>query len=324
MISMLPHTIPPCTHQENRPLWSVMIPVYNGAALLPETLESILVQAPGPEQMQIQVVDDASVDADVKSLVERIGKGRVLYYRQAHNVGSLKNFETCLRLAQGHLVHLLHADDRVRPGYYQKIGHLFERFPQAGAAFCRYDTIDEEGKVRWHHFTESSEDGILGDWLLKIAQKQRLQFCCITVRREVYEKLGSYYGVHYGEDWEMWARIAAHYEVAYTPEILAEYRIHTNSISSRSYTNAQNIRDIRWVIGAIQQLVPEEKRKKVKKAASRNYAHYAMIIANNLWHQTRDKKIAGLQIREALKMHTDPSMLFKAAKIYTKMLINRV
>ena len=28
------------------------------------------------------------------------------------------------------------------------------------------------------------------------------------------------------EDWEMWVRIAAHYDVAYTPEILAEYRLH--------------------------------------------------------------------------------------------------
>lgn len=316
--------IKPCPDQTNRPLWSVMIPTYNSSQLLTQTLKSVLMQDPGPDIMQIEVVDDASTDADVKSIVNKISNGRVGYFRQPQNVGSLKNFETCINNARGHLVHLLHADDKVRMGYYNKIGSLFQRFPKIGAAFCRYDTIDESNKVLWHHFTEMGRDGILENWLLKIAQKQRLQFCTITVKREVYEKLGGYYGVNYGEDWEMWARIAANYEVAYTPEALAEYRMHSNSISSRSYANAQNIQDIRWVIDAIQKLVPQEKREEVKKAACKNYAHYALIIANNLWHRTQNKEITQLQIKEALKMHTDSFMFYKAAKIYAKMLINRV
>ena len=140
----------------------------------------------------------------------------------------------------------------------------------------------------------------------------------------MYEKLGGFYGVNYGEDWEMWVRIAAHYDVAYTPQILAEYRMHSRSISARSFGNAQNIKDIRWVIDAIQKLVPDEKKEAVKKAASKHYARYALRIANALWHETHDKKITQLQIREALKLHTDPGMLYPIAKIYAKMLINRV
>jgi glycosyltransferase involved in cell wall biosynthesis len=41
-----------------RPLWSVMIPTYNCADYLRETLASVLAQDPGPEEMQIEVVDD--------------------------------------------------------------------------------------------------------------------------------------------------------------------------------------------------------------------------------------------------------------------------
>jgi len=320
---LAPPPIKPCV-QANRPLWSVMIPVYNCAQFLPQTLKSVLQQDAGADIMQIEVVDDASTDADVKSLVEKIGKGRIGYFRQPHNRGSLKNFETCINRAKGHLVHLLHGDDVMRAGYYQKMSSLFERYPHIGAAFCRYDTIDEKGRVLWHHYKEMNDEGVLEDWLLKIAKKQRLQFCTITVKREVYESLGGFYGVHYGEDWEMWTRIAAHYSVAYTPEILAEYRMHGSSISSHLFTTAQNIRDIRWVIDAIQQLVPAEKRPEVKKAATKHYAHFALIIANNLWHQTQNKKVTILQMKEALKLHTDIAMLFKAAKIYTKMLVNKV
>ena len=43
-----------------RPVWSVMIPTYNCAKYLRETLVSVLAQDPGPEQMQIEVVDDYS------------------------------------------------------------------------------------------------------------------------------------------------------------------------------------------------------------------------------------------------------------------------
>ena len=50
---------------------------------------------------QIEVVDDASTDADVAAVVERVGKGRVKYFRQSNNVGSLLNFKTCIDRAEG-------------------------------------------------------------------------------------------------------------------------------------------------------------------------------------------------------------------------------
>ena len=99
---LAPPFIPPCAWQGIRPQWSVMIPVYNCALFLTYTIESVLAQdMGGAAQMQIEVVDDASTDADVKALVEDVGKGRVLYFRQQHNVGNLKNFETCIKRANG-------------------------------------------------------------------------------------------------------------------------------------------------------------------------------------------------------------------------------
>src|SRR5262245_8949670 len=44
-----------------RPLWSVMIPTFNCNAFLRAALEGVLAQDPGPEAMQIEVVDDHSV-----------------------------------------------------------------------------------------------------------------------------------------------------------------------------------------------------------------------------------------------------------------------
>ena len=106
VISVLPNHI-------TRPLWSVMIPTYNCSHYLIDNIRSVLAQDPGAEYMQIEVVDDFSTDADIEALVLEIGKGRVGFYRQPENVGSLRNFETCLNRATGHYIHLLHGDDQV-------------------------------------------------------------------------------------------------------------------------------------------------------------------------------------------------------------------
>lgn len=300
-----------------------MIPAYNCFETLKETIHSVLQQDPGTEIMQIEVIDDASTDGDVQQLVLQMGGGRIGYYRQEQNVGSLRNFETCINRARGILVHLLHGDDRVRAGYYQRIGKLFEQYPHIGAAFCRFVAIDENGCLLWEHGKEMDTDGVLDNWLSKIASRQRLQYCTITVKRAVYEKLGGFYGVTYGEDWEMWVRIAAHFDVAYTPETLADYRVHRNSISHQAFLAANHVKDMAWVIDAIQKWLPESERDNFRREASRNYSQYAIDVANKIWHQTGNRIVTHRLIMESLRMHLNWQCFNKMVKIYIKMLLNR-
>lgn len=275
----------------------------------------------GPEAMQIEVVDDASTDDNIESIVYNIGKGRISYYRHAQNVGSLKNFEMCINRAKGRIIHLLHGDDRVRDGYYTTMNALFKRYPSIGAAFCRYAYINEKNDFIINGGQAAPSEGILNGWLYKIAERQRTQCCAVSVKRTTYEKLGSFYGVNYGEDWEMWARIASYYPVAYTPEVLAEYRRHNNSISSRSFLDGQYMQDLNWVIAAIQEFLPETERLTIKKKSTRFYAHYALRVANRLWETYRSKKLVLVQMREAVRMHPTLLLSPEIVKLFVKMLI---
>jgi len=321
-IPLSPPVIPALPETMARPLWSVMIPVYNCAEFLPETLKSVLQQALPESEMQIEVIDDASTDADVAAIVQQIGKGRVKYFRQSKNVGSLRNFETSINRAQGHLIHLLHGDDRILPGYYNKISELMRKFPAAGAAFCRYNYVDGKGEKIYDQRPEILHDGLLPDWLLKIAEYQRMQYVAVTVRREVYEKLGSFYGVTYGEDWEMWVRIAHSYPVAYTPDVLADYRKHISSISGQKFLSGQHLHDLIQVMHYIQQYLPAEQRAPVFTKSKKFYAAYGLRLANQLWHLNHDKASAHAQIKSSLSLFNTLSLYPQVAKIYLKMLIN--
>jgi hypothetical protein len=84
---------------------------------------------------------------------------------------------------------------------------LSEQYPEAGAFFSSYASIDETGK-RIHVPESFAKRGILQNWLERIAAKQYIQYVSIAVRREVCENFGGFYGTSYGEDWEMWVRNA--------------------------------------------------------------------------------------------------------------------
>ena len=65
-----------------RPLWSVLIPTYNCAIFLKEALQSVLSQDPGPQKMEIIIIDDCSSKDDPEQVVNELGKDRMQFVRQ--------------------------------------------------------------------------------------------------------------------------------------------------------------------------------------------------------------------------------------------------
>jgi glycosyltransferase involved in cell wall biosynthesis len=266
--------------------------------------------------MQITVVDDCSTDDNVEAVVSEIGKGRIGYFRQAQNVGSLRNFETCINLSTGKLIHILHGDDLVKPGFYTEIGDLFTRFPAIGAAFTSLSIINEKGDVVSHFRQVQNYTGIIENWLLTIAKQQFAQVCAVVVKRAVYEELGSFYAVHFGEDWEMWARIASKFPVAFSVKNLALYRRHENNISAGSLSTNQNIKDLKKVFEIIGSYVPPNKRKEVNRKACYNSAIYIAQDACKIYNVPGNKSVALKQARGALLLHFNKYTLKTVLTLY--------
>ncbi|MBE9178459.1 glycosyltransferase [Oculatella sp. LEGE 06141] len=304
---------------DHRPLWSVMIPTYNCATYLRETLASVLAQAPEPDVMQIEVVDDHSTQDDPEAVVAEVGQGRVAFYRQPENLGHVRNFETCLQRSRGHLIHLLHGDDCVRSGFYDKLQSAFATHPEIGAAFCRHILMDERG--HWQDFSrlEQSKSGILDQWLDRIAITQRLQTPSMVVRREVYERLGGFdRRLTWTEDWEMWVRIAAQYPVWFEVEPLAAYRMHSASNTGNAVRTGENIRDVCRAIDLFQPYLPEPQANRLANQAREHWALYALTVARQML-TTHDVDGAIAQTRAALNCSRSPAVVRAFLRLLAKL-----
>lgn len=246
--------------------WSVMIPVYNCADYLARALPEVVAQLADRDDAEVIVVDDASTDGPAE-VVDRLGRDRVRYERNERNLGAINTFNRCLELASGELVHLLHGDDAVLPGFYAAMERALAD-PQVVAAVCRAVDINADDTTR--HTTRSYRKGtgVWTDALESLAVSNRVRAPGIVVRRTAYERLGGYRtDLPHAADWEMWTRLAAHGSVVFVDEVLACYRKHDASDSSARVRTGANIRERVAAISVVGRYVAPHRRGRTTRRA---------------------------------------------------------
>ena len=261
-----------------RPFWSVMVPSYNSAGLLERTLASVLAQDPGPAEMQVEVVDDASSRDDPREVAERCGAGRVGFHRHERNVGPSANFTACIRRARGRWVHVLHSDDLVAPGFYEAYRRRMEQCP--GAAMIGGPTVAIDLDDREYGPTPpvATEGGWLQDAAFTVVACNPLRFVSAVVSRSAYEQVGGFHpDLFHAADWEMWARVAAFGPVAWVDEPLGRHRFHSASDSWRLHQSTRYVGDCLRAVELIgENFADAAERARARRAGRQVVAAYAL------------------------------------------------
>ncbi|MGE5540070.1 MAG: glycosyltransferase [Gemmatimonas sp.] len=295
-------TIPPITDDAPRPLFSVMIPTFNSTQYLRETLRSILSQDLGPELMDIEVVDNGSTDEDPEPVVRQVAGDRIRFHKQSINVGAVENFNTCIRRARGQFVHIVHSDDALRPGLYERARVAITMNPEIGAFAARHIFIDTDGA--WLSLSElqSHRPSILAeDFIERQLTGQRLQFVTTIVRRSVYEELGGFREMfRHCPDWDMWNRVILTHRVFYDPEFLGCHRLHDSSGTSEMIRTGENVREERRCLRTYCGLLPRPYAKRLYREGMRIAAIRALRHARAHW-RLGDQTTALLQLAECLR-----------------------
>jgi len=241
----IPQIHAPAGAEVRRPIFSVMIPTRNPTWHLEVALRSVLAQGLLPAEAQIAVVDDGSeptVEARVRSLDPT---GRIEIHRFPGRSGLAQNLNRAIALSRGRLVHLLHQDDYVLPGFYARMRDAFGRAPMLGMAFCRAQVVDHRGDVLKRTSVPRLWSGIVRNWVARIATRQRVQAPCAVVARSAYEQVGGFReDLQLALDWEMWVRVAVRYPVWCDVRALAAYRRHPGSETERLRQDGAAWRDV--------------------------------------------------------------------------------
>lgn len=309
--------IPPVTNPEKpRPFWSVVIPVYNRTDYLLECLTNVLVQWSGAEQMEILVMDNAST-IPLFDLVNSIGGGIIRYYRNQQNIGGVNNFNTGLAVSRGQWVHLLHDDDYVNPGFYERLQQSLVSCPDSvGVACTGFEYINEKGETRGQGEVVSlygEHRGIMQDWVSYIGVCGLLMVPAMVVRRTTYERLGGFYPEFPPIcDWEIFKRFACFYNWWYEPGILACYRLYseTNRLTTESLRSGTMAEAIRRAIEVSDTYLPIEHRAEITaKSRSHNFNYCLTLAAIPL--QAGNITGALFVLQEILKMDRSPQAVAK-------------
>ena len=124
------------------PTVTVVIPSYNSAPWLPETLASVLAQ--NRVELEAIVVDDGSKD-NTREVVAKFPDVRYLYQNNA-GVAAARN--TGIRAAQGKYIALLDSDDIWEPHKLRRQVEILDRYPGVGLVFSNYRPFGVEVPYR--------------------------------------------------------------------------------------------------------------------------------------------------------------------------------
>ncbi|MBW4532801.1 MAG: glycosyltransferase family 2 protein [Pleurocapsa minor HA4230-MV1] len=203
---------------------SAIIPAYNAMKYLPESLDSILAQT--YPDFEVIIVNDGSTD-NLCEWASQLTDPRVKLISQ-ENRGLAGARNTGLNHAQGQYIAYLDADDLWDATKLAKQVEVLEQNSEVGLVYTWVERIDQNGKSLGKPF----KINLQGDIWEKLTEKNVIAPSNAMIRRSCFEKVGMFDASlqAYGEDWDMWLRIAASYSVRVIPETLCSYReCHTSA-----------------------------------------------------------------------------------------------
>jgi len=213
------------------PTVSVCIPSYNYAQYLPKAIKGILEQT--YTDFELIIVDDCSSE-NIAEIVQSIKDSRIRFIQNRKNLGIPHNWNRCLEEARGQYICILHADDWWEKTYLETMVGVLNRNSKVGMVFSSF-YIYFQNKQASRLIQHFPRDRLFnGETFFTINVKENIVGTpTVMVRRECYQKLGPFdTQFRILQDWEMWLRIALHYDIAYVANPLGHWRAHGSNFST--------------------------------------------------------------------------------------------
>src|SRR5438445_7161869 len=124
---------------------TTVIPVHNGEKYIGATLASVAAQKRRPDR--VIVLDNCSTDG-TREVVAQFKSLRCEWIQNERNLGLFGNLNRALAFAEStEFLHLLHADDLIKPEFYECCIATLEAVSGRALVFCVPEFINERGEL---------------------------------------------------------------------------------------------------------------------------------------------------------------------------------
>ena len=208
----------------NIPLFSIVIPLYNKTEHIQRAIDSVLDQT--LQYFEIIVVNDGSTDGG-ENIVKQYTDPRITLIEQKNSGVSAARNRGILN-SNGEYVAFLDADDFWFPDFLDTINDLIKKFPEAGAYATAYKVKEPNGKyyeVSFSPIPPFPWEGIISNYFECIASgKHSICTDTVCIKKDIFDSVGLFdTSFSMGEDTDMWIRLYLKTKIAFSTKIKAIY-----------------------------------------------------------------------------------------------------
>lgn len=219
-----------------KPLVSIIIPVYNGADYIAEAIESAINQT--YKNIEVIVVNDGSNDG---GRTEKISKsyGDKIKYIKKDNGGVSSALNLGIKNMKGEYFSWLSHDDKYKLDKVEKQINLLNQYdnPQELIALCATQPIDKDSKklpakVKKRNLKENEIIGYK-EVLKSLLDKGSFNGCALLIHKSILEKYGNFdENLRFCQDIYLWIKIfLAHCNLVYSDDKLVFSRVHNKQVT---------------------------------------------------------------------------------------------
>ncbi len=213
---------------------SIIVPMYNAASFLKETLDSILNQT--FTDFELLLIDDCSKDNTLE-IANSFSDPRIYIVKNEKNLGAGGTRNKGIKLAQSTYIAFCDADDIMFPNRLEEQYNFMEQHPDIDICGSFVKLINKQGDITGKFTFPVKHDKIAVEMFLRCAFQQSTAF----IRRQSFKQSGlEYKENHYAEDYDLWANAIK------TEDQHDYHRCRRRSLGGRRYPCSERSRPSSW------------------------------------------------------------------------------
>jgi glycosyltransferase involved in cell wall biosynthesis len=274
---------------------SVIVPFYNQAAFVAETVESVLAQ--DHHDLQVVLADDASTDDTLEQLGAFASDPRVVILSAPSNRGIAGNLNAAMEVADGEYVALLGGDDVMLPGKIAAQLRTLQAHPEAVA--CAHDAEvfqSASGRVlgRFSELYNGRAGVRSGGVELQFDPTYFMLPSATMFRRSAAPAHGYDTRLRFANDWLWTVELLRNGSIVAMQDVLVRYRRHAGNITADASTLSRTLEEGLIALAIVEARYPELARLAGRRAGGFELAAARQALAARRWGE------AGQRVRMAV------------------------